>query len=104
MITSAGDSALGGVYKLVAVKEDNGWNPALKISESIEKIPNPGDKKVWRVYDKTGKATADLVTLGDENPQDENELYLHHPTDSSKKRTLSKDQVSKVEKLIFYII
>ena len=104
MITSAGDSALGGVYKLVAVKEDNGWNPALKISESIEKIPNPGDKKVWRVYDKTGKATADLVTLGDENPQDENELYLHHPMDSSKKRILSKDQVSKVEKLLFDII
>ena len=104
MITSAGDSALGGVYKLVSVKEDHGWEPALKISESIEKIPNPGNKKVWRVYDKSGKATADLVTLADENPQNENEIYLHHTMDSSKKRILEKDHISKVEKLIFDIL
>ena len=104
MITSAGDSALGGVYKLVSVKENHGWEPALKISESIEKIPNPGNKKVWRVYDKSGKATADLVTLADENPQNENEIYLHHTMDASKKRILTKDQISKVEKLLFDII
>jgi len=76
----------------------------LKISESVEKIPNPGNKKVWRVYDKSGKATADLVTLADENPQNENEICLHHPMDSSKKRILTKDQISKVEKLLFDIL
>ena len=76
----------------------------MKISESIEKIPNPGNKKVWRVYDQTGKATADLVTLADEDPREENEIYLHHPMDSSKKRILTKDHISKVEKLLFDIL
>jgi nicotinate phosphoribosyltransferase len=104
LITSAGDSALGGVYKLVAVKEKNEWEPALKISESLEKIPNPGDKKVWRIYDKSGKATADLISLNDENPQEESELILHNPIDQTKKRTLRKENISKMEPLLFDII
>ena len=104
LITSAGDSALGGVYKLVAVKDKDEWQPALKISESLEKIPNPGDKKVWRIYDKSAKATVDLITLSDENPEEENELTLHHPIDQTKKRTLKKDQISKIEPLLFDII
>ena len=104
LITSAGDSALGGVYKLVAVKDNNEWQPALKISESLEKIPNPGDKKIWRIYDKSGKATADLITLSEENPQEENVIHLYNPVDRTKKRTLIKDQISKIEPLIFDII
>lgn len=104
MITSAGDSALGGVYKLVAVKENNEWQPALKISESMEKIPNPGEKKVWRIYDKAGIATADLITLGDENPKEMNEIHLHHPVNNSKKRILSKQQISQIEPILFDIM
>lgn len=104
LITSSGDSALGGVYKLVAIKEENEWQPAIKISESIEKIPNPGNKRIWRVYDNTGKATSDLITLEDEDPANENEMHLHHPTDPSKKRTLSKEKISRVEPLLFDII
>ena len=42
LITSAGDSALDGVYKLVAVEKNNAWAPAIKISENPAKIPNPG--------------------------------------------------------------
>lgn len=104
LITSAGDSALGGVYKLVAVKDKDEWQPALKISESIEKIPNPGDKKVWRIYDKSGKATADLITLSDEDPQNENEFVLRNPLDQTKKRTLKKENISKVEPLLYDVI
>jgi len=104
LITSAGDSALGGVYKLVAVKDKGEWQPALKISESIEKIPNPGDKKVWRIYGKSGKATADLITLSDEKPQEEKDIHLHNPIDQTKKRILTKDQISEIEPLLFDII
>jgi nicotinate phosphoribosyltransferase len=104
LITSAGDSALGGVYKLVAVKDKGEWQPALKISESLEKIPNPGDKKVWRIYDKSGKATADLITLSDENPQEENEIVLRNPLDHTKKRIIRKDNISKIEPLLYDII
>ena len=104
LITSSGDSALGGVYKLVAVKDNSVWQPALKISESGEKIPNPGDKKVWRIYDKTGKATADLITLSEENPNEEDVFVLHHSVDQTKKRILRKDQISKIEPLLFDIL
>lgn len=104
LITSAGDSALGGVYKLVAVKEKNEWQPALKISESLDKIPNPGDKKVWRIYDKSGKATADLITLRNENPLEDDEVILHNPIEQTKKRTLLKNQISGIEPLLFNII
>src|SRR5206468_4691007 len=56
LITSQGDPALGGVYKLVAVREGGAWKPAIKISESPQKTPNPGNKSVWRIYDKRGIA------------------------------------------------
>jgi nicotinate phosphoribosyltransferase len=70
LITSAGDAALDGVYKLVAVQSDDGrWTPAIKISENPAKTPNPGLKQVWRVYDRRGQATADLLSLHDEDPQ-----------------------------------
>lgn len=100
LITSAGDAALDGVYKLVAVCQDNEWLPAIKISESREKIINPGHKHVWRVYDRRGKATADLLSLEDEDPRQQDEIQLHHPSDSAKYRTLAKDEIREVEKLL----
>ena len=59
------------------------WLPAIKLSESPEKTPNPGHKHVWRIYDARGKATADLLSLDGEDPrQMPRLLLLHHPTDS----------------------
>ena len=69
LITSQGSPALGGVYKLVAVQTDGAWVPILKLSEAPEKTPNPGHKQVWRVYDARGQATADVLSLGDEDPR-----------------------------------
>ena len=69
MITSKSDPVFGGVYKLVAVKDENGYIPKIKISENVEKITNPGKKKVYRIYSqKTGYAIADLLMLEDEEP------------------------------------
>ncbi|MBC8181606.1 nicotinate phosphoribosyltransferase [candidate division KSB1 bacterium] len=104
LITSSGCSALGGVYKLVAVKDGNEWKPAMKLSENVEKMPNPGQKKVWRLYDNNGKATADLVGKIDEKPEEENELILHHPAKHTKSRTLSKNEISQIETLSTEII
>lgn len=68
MITSKSDPVFGGVYKLAAVKNDNGeFVPKIKISENVEKITNPGRKKLWRIYSReTGYGLADLLTLYDE--------------------------------------
>ena len=68
MITSKSDPVFGGVYKLAAVQNEEGvFEPKIKISENIEKITNPGRKKLWRVYSReTGYGLADLLTLYDE--------------------------------------
>jgi len=100
LITSAGYSALGGVYKLVALREAGEWRPAMKISDTPSKIPNPGDKQVWRIYDPRGKATADLISLQAERPGDWPRIFLHHPTDPSVFRSLDKDKVLRVEPLL----
>jgi nicotinate phosphoribosyltransferase len=57
---------LGAVYKIAAVEENGEFSPRIKISGAVEKITNPGLKKVYRIYDKTGKAKADLIAKADE--------------------------------------
>jgi len=103
LIVSDGDPALGGVYKLVAVCDEGSWVPALKISESHNKTPNPGHKLVWRIYDERGKATADLLTMEDERPGDQEEIILHHPSQSSKFREMPRESVTEVESLLVEI-
>ena len=66
LITSATNPVFGGVYKLVAVKKDDEFVPKIKISETVEKITNPGIKELYRVYDNEGKAVADYLTVKDE--------------------------------------
>jgi nicotinate phosphoribosyltransferase len=99
LIISAGDSALGGVYKLVATEDRGEWIPAIKISESPAKTPNPGYKRVWRIYDERGLATADLLALDDEDPHRQEPLYLHHPLEHGVYRRLRQDQISEIEPL-----
>lgn len=101
LITSAGDAALDGVYKLVAAQDDQGrWVPAIKISETPAKIPNPGQKAVWRVYDERGLATADLLTLDNENPHQLEPLHLQHPIDASTSRIMPQATISEIEPLL----
>lgn len=110
LITSWGDPALGGVYKLVAVCHADRWVPAIKISESPEKTPNPGYKNVWRIYDRRGKATADLLSLEDEDPRRagrsgaESRILLRHPLDSTKIRYLDREMISEIEPLLVDIL
>ena len=59
-------SLLGAVYKIAAVEENGEFKPRIKISGNVEKITNPGLKKVYRIYDENGKARADLLAKADE--------------------------------------
>ncbi len=104
LITSWGEPALGGVYKLVAVCHEGKWIPALKVSESLEKTPNPGHKYVYRLYDARGSATADLLCLDDENPFEMRSITLRHPTDHTKYRVLHQSEISKIEPLLVDIL
>jgi nicotinate phosphoribosyltransferase len=94
LLTSEGAPALGGVYKLVALCKDDRWQPAIKISESPEKIANPGHKRAYRLYDRRGRATADLLALEDERIEQMNEIILRHPADITKQRIVQRDEVS----------
>ncbi|MBX3010326.1 MAG: nicotinate phosphoribosyltransferase [Caldilineaceae bacterium] len=100
LITSWGEPALGGVYKLVAVRQGDQWNSAIKISESPAKTPNPGRKSLFRLYDARGKATADLLTLEAERPNPATPLTLQHPADHTKSRVLRGGTMRKVEPLL----
>lgn len=104
LITSWGEPALGGVYKLVAVCDQDQWVPAIKISDSADKTPNPGHKRLWRVYDRRGKATADLLSLETEDPRQMDHLVLRHPTDYSKWRNLERSEISEIEPLLVEIM
>lgn len=104
LITSWGEPALGGVYKLVAVGDEGEWQPAIKISESAEKTANPARKRAWRLYDERGLATADLVALADETPAEDSTLRLHHPHDASRKRMVEVSALSEIEPLLENIL
>jgi len=67
LITSRAEPVFGGVYKLSAIEKAGVVQPKMKFSDNAGKITNPGDKELWRFYDKvTGKALADLITLAGE--------------------------------------
>ena len=66
MITAKTDPVFGAVYKICAVEENGKFAPRIKVSETVEKITNPGLKSVYRVYDEEGHAVADLITGFDE--------------------------------------
>ncbi|MBI5961526.1 MAG: nicotinate phosphoribosyltransferase [Chloroflexi bacterium] len=104
LITSWGEPALGGVYKLVAVCNEEQWVPAIKVSESADKTPNPGHKNAWRLYDLRGKATADLLSKEHEDPRQMDRITLRHPSDHSKSRILERAELSEIEPLLVEII
>jgi nicotinate phosphoribosyltransferase len=100
LITSQGDAVQDGVYKLVAVQDEGEWRPAIKVSDTVEKIPNPGRKAVLRVYDERGRATADLMAVEGERIIPGEPLELQHPTRHGVNRVLEARRVSHIEPLL----
>lgn len=86
---AAAKERVGGVYKLVAVEEDNEVKPRIKVSNDSVKTINPGSKKVYRFYDKeTGYALGDVVALNEEEISKEH-YTLVHPVETWKKTELT---------------
>lgn len=87
LITSKDWPAFGGVYKLAAVMNEDGvFVPKIKLSENTEKITNPGNKKIYRVYEKeSGKIKADLICLENETYDEKDNLLLFDPAEPWKK-------------------
>ncbi|MBP3326075.1 MAG: nicotinate phosphoribosyltransferase [Coprococcus sp.] len=91
LITSADNPSFGGVYKLAAIKKegDEAFTAKIKISENPAKITNPGNKTIFRLYDKeTGKIKADLIALADESIDTAKDLEIFDPVATWKRSTL----------------
>ena len=91
LITSKDCPAFGGVYKLSAVYESDkkAFKAKIKLSENAEKNTNPGNKKIYRIYDKdTKKIIADFICLEEETLDTSEELLLFDPLDTWKKTLL----------------
>lgn len=64
LITAEGNPALGGVYKLAGKWEGDTFIPKMKISDNVEKVTNPGIKKVYRLLRKDNrKLIGDVIAL-----------------------------------------
>lgn len=81
LITAYDQPALGAVYKLVSIENERGeMVDTLKLSSNVEKVSTPGKKQVWRITGrKDGKSEGDYITLWNEDPRDQEELYMFHP-------------------------
>lgn len=67
LITAYDQPALGCVYKLAAENIKGEWVPRIKRSENVEKVTNPGVKKIVRFFDnENGQAIVDLLMLDEE--------------------------------------
>lgn len=103
LITSKDCPAFGGVYKLAAVydKESGKFQPKIKLSENTDKITNPGNKTIFRLYDKdTGKIRADLIALADEQFQSSSPLLIFDPVDTWKTTFLEENTYEVRELLV----
>ena len=90
LITSKDCPSFGGVYKLAAIRNEDGeFVPKIKLSENTEKITNPGNKTIYRIYDKTtGKIRADLICFAHETFDTSKDLVIFDPIETWKKTRL----------------
>ncbi len=90
MITAKDNPSFGGVYKLAAIMGPDGkFIPKIKLSENSEKVTNPGNKKIYRIYEKeSGKIKADLICLEEEVFSEEEDMLLFDPSEPWKKTKL----------------
>lgn len=86
LITAYDQPALGAVYKLVAIEDENGeLSDRIKISNNAEKVTTPGKKNVYRIINtKTNKSEGDYITLENEKPNEEERLKMFHPVHTYK--------------------
>lgn len=102
LITAKDCPSFGGVYKLAAVKGPDGqFIPKIKLSENSEKVTNPGNKTIYRIYEKdSGKVKADLICLVDEKFDENENLSLFDPLEPWKKTKLKGDTYTMREMMV----
>lgn len=103
LITAKDCPSFGGVYKLAAVWDNASktFAPKIKLSENVEKITNPGNKTIQRIYSReNGKIIADLICLVSESFDESNSLLLFDPIQTWKKTHLAPKSYTMRELLV----
>ena len=103
LITARSEPVFGGVYKLVAVENEQGEVvPKIKISENVAKITNPHFKKLYRFFgNDTGKAIADYLCVYDETVDDSGEMEIFDPDATWKTKTVYNFTAKELQVPIF---
>ena len=90
LITSKSEPVFGGVYKLASVYDGEKEIPKIKLSENVEKITNPCNKKLVRLYSKeTDKAIADVLLLNDEPTPNGSDYEIFDPNHTWKRKIVT---------------
>ncbi len=89
LATAYDQPALGGVYKLSAIRRGDGpWEPRLKISEQAVKLTIPGVQGLRRYYHEDGTLAGDMIYDVNEGPRQGDEVIVH-PLDPTQRKDLS---------------
>jgi nicotinate phosphoribosyltransferase len=89
LATAFDQPALGGVYKLSAIKgPDGAWDYKIKLSEQVEKVSNPGILQVRR-YLEDGQPMEDMIYNVEAGVPDE--PVIVHPTDMTRRKRIRPD-------------
>lgn len=102
LITAKAQPVFGGVYKLAAIEKNGVITPKIKVSENVEKITNPGFKKVYRLYDKdTNRAIADVITLEHEGAPSGEKYEIFDPQNIWKRKVVENFEARELQVQIF---
>ena len=103
LITAKSEPVFGGVYKLVAVENEDGTvQPKIKISENVGKITTPHYKKLYRFFgNDTGKAIADYLCVYYETVDDTHDLEIFDPDATWKRKNVYNFTAKELQVPIF---
>ena len=101
LVTARSEAVFGGVFKLAAVEEDGKLTPKIKLSENVTKTTTPGFKQVYRFYDENNLAIADVLTLFEEEIDENKPYVLFHPDFPYKRKTVRNFKVRKLLEPIY---
>ncbi len=99
LATAFDQPALGGVYKLSAIENDNKeWDYKVKLSEQAVKVSNPGILQTRRYYYENGSTLADMIF--DENNTPTEEATIIDPLDNTRRKKVNQTVVNYKDLLV----
>ncbi|GAW99858.1 nicotinate phosphoribosyltransferase [Secundilactobacillus mixtipabuli] len=102
LITAFDQPALGAVYKMVSIEKNGKMEDTIKLSNNAEKVSTPGRKQVWRITKKeNGKSEGDYISLWNEDPRQQDELYMFHPSYTYINKTVTDFDARPILQTIF---